>query len=249
MIEIGVEANKLRLVIETVNTLVDETRVNIGEDKLDIKAIDPSNVGMVHLSMKKDTFTKYELDEDDDSEEDKVIGVNLKRISDFLQLCDSDDIVNLDIDKDVLYLKADNLTQNIPLLDLDNLNPVEPPTLDLPNNVKLSAKFLRKGVRAADNITDHIVMTFEKDKFNIHGEDGNNKIDLELNPSNFENYDIEEEGTTKYGLDYFNAMIKCIKDSYIINLELKEDNPLMMDYDIDDDISVRFMLAPRISAE
>jgi len=247
MIKLGLEANKLRLVIETVNTLVDETRINIGKDKVDIKAIDPSNVGMVHLSLLKDTFTKYELE--DDMNEDKVIGVNLVRLTDFLQLCDSSDNVIMKIDGDILYLKSSNLTQTIPLLDLENLTKVDPPTLDLPNKFKLSAKFLRKGVKAANNITDHLIITFEKDNFNIHGVDGNNKIDLQLDSNDFEKYEIEEEGSTKYGLDYFNAMIKCIKDTYELKLELKDDHPLMMDYDIDDDISVRFMLAPRIDAD
>jgi len=55
-----IKADSLKEFIGTVGSLVDEAKLNVSEDSLQIKAVDPSHVAMIETNLVKSAFDSYE---------------------------------------------------------------------------------------------------------------------------------------------------------------------------------------------
>ena len=88
-----VSADTLRTALDSVSVLVEECKIHLEEDGLEIRAVDPANVGMVDLSLSAAAFESYETD-------GGVIGVDLE--------VDHADVGGVDrADREAVGLEAD----------------------------------------------------------------------------------------------------------------------------------------------
>ena len=62
MFKARIKADNLKEFIGTVGSLVDEAKLNVSEDGMQIKAVDPSHVAMIEANLIKSAFDSYETD-------------------------------------------------------------------------------------------------------------------------------------------------------------------------------------------
>ncbi|GGL46298.1 DNA polymerase sliding clamp [Halocalculus aciditolerans] len=240
-----VSAETLRTTLDSVSVLVDECKIHLNEDGLEIRAVDPANVGMVDLGLDADAFESYEAD-------GGLIGVNLSRLEDIAGMANSGDLVHLELDEETrkLHIQIDGLEYTLALIDPDSIRQ-EPdiPDLDLPARVVVEGADIDRAVRAADMVSDHIALGVADDQFYIDAEGDTDDVHLELDRDDLIDLDAGDAHSL-FSLDYLKDMNKAIPKDAEVTLELGEEFPVKLHFDIAEGLgTVTFMLAPRIQSD
>ncbi len=244
MLNAEIKSNVLKELVEIVGTIVDEVKINLDENGLSLKAVDPAHVAMVDLTLKSEGFESYEANETE-------LGLNLNKIEQFLKLAGSDDVIKIvhDEEENRLTMSVRNITQKMPLLDTAGMTDPNVPSLDLPINLQIKGEHLLNGVKASENISDHISITANSDGFEIFSEEDENEVEMSVGEEELEKLDANEEVRSLFALDYFSDMVKCVSRDTILDIELGADYPIKIQFDFaDDNGNVRYLLAPRIES-
>jgi len=241
-----VSANTLQATLDSVGVLVDECKIHMEEDGLEIRAVDPANVGMVDLSLSAEAFESYEAD-------GGLIGVNLVRLQDIAGMADSDQLVHLELDEETrkLHISIDGLEYTLALIDPESIRE-EPdlPDLDLPANIVIEGRDIDRAVTAADMVSDHIELGVDdaEEVFYVKAEGDTDDVHLELDTDDLIDL-VVGPASSLFSLDYLKDMNKAIPADAEVRMELGEEFPVKMHFDIaDGEGAVTFMLAPRIQS-
>jgi proliferating cell nuclear antigen len=242
-----VSADTLGTTLDSVSVLVDECKIHLEADGIEIRAVDPANVGMVDLSLAESAFESYETD-------GGVIGVNLSRLEDIAGMAEAGQLVHLELDEETrkLHIAIDGLEYTLALIDPDSIRQ-EPdlPDLDLSSNVVIEGRDINRAVTAADMVSDHIALGVDADdeQFYVDAEGDTDDVHLELTREDL--IDLTAgDAHSLFSLDYLKDMDKAIPSDAEVEMELGEEFPVKMHFDIAEGKgTVTYMLAPRIQSE
>ena len=242
-----VSSGTLRAALDSVGVLVDECKIRLDEDELTIRAVDPANVGMVDLSLSPDAFESYETD-------GGVIGVNLSRLEEMVKMASADQLVHLELDEETrkLHIQFDGLEYTLALIDPDSIRQ-EPdlPDLDLAAEIVLEGSHIDRAVKAADMVSEHIVLGVneEEDHFYVDAQGDTDDVHFELDREDL--IDLTPgDAHSLFSLDYLKEMNKAIPNDAEVTIELGEDFPVKLHFDIaEGQGNVTYMLAPRIQSD
>ena len=251
MFKARIKADNLKEFIGTVGSLVDEAKLNVNEDGMQIKAVDPSHVAMIEANLIKSAFDSYETDVAE-------MGIDVDKFKTVLAVAGKEDMISLEKDDKLnrLVVNIGNLTRAMPLLDTSGMPDPKVPSLDLPAFVSVSVEEISQGLKASKSVSDHIALTTTKDSFRLVCEgDNQNRVDLTLGKEQLEKLVSPEETTSLFSLEYFALMVNSLPPDRILHINLGTDLPVKMDADLAiDDLTgaqgnVKFLLAPRIDRE
>jgi proliferating cell nuclear antigen len=241
-----VRADTLQATLDSVGVLVEECKIHLDEAGLEIRAVDPANVGMVDLSLDAGAFESYEAD-------GGLIGVNLVRLADIAGMADSDQLVNLELDEETrkLHISIDGLEYTLALIDPESIRE-EPdlPELDLPATIVIEGRDIDRAVTAADMVSDHIELGVDDstETFYVSAEGDTDDVHLELDADDLIDL-IAGPASSLFSLDYLDDMDSAIPKDAEVRMELGEEFPVKLHFDIaEGDGSVTYMLAPRIQS-
>jgi proliferating cell nuclear antigen len=242
-----VSSGTLRAALDSVSVLVDECKIRLEDDGLTIRAVDPANVGMVDLSLAAAAFESYETD-------GGVIGVDLSRLEDIAGMADTDQLVELELDEETrkLHIQFDGLEYTLALIDPDSIRQ-EPdlPDLDLSAEIVLEGRDIDRAVKAADMVSDHIALGVDADaeQFYVDAEGDTDDVHFELDHGDLIAL-TAGDAHSLFSLDYLKEMNKAIPNDAEVTLELGEEFPVKMHFDIaEGQGNVTYMLAPRIQSD
>jgi len=100
-----ISAKNMKEIVEVLKALVDETKIELDEEGMKIKAIDPGHVTMATVELSKEGFFEYEVNEKN------VIGIDLNKIIDFLKNINED--IEIIVDGNRATLNAGYLSKTI----------------------------------------------------------------------------------------------------------------------------------------
>ena len=251
MFKARIKADNLKEFIGTVGSLVDEAKLNVNEDGMQIKAVDPSHVAMIEANLIKSAFDSYETDVAE-------MGIDVDKFKTVLAVAGKEDMVSLEKDDKLnrLIVNIGNLTRAMPLLDTSGMPDPKVPSLDLPAFVSVSVEEISQGLKASKSVSDHIALSTTKDSFRLICEgDNQNRVDLTLGKEQLEKLVSPEETTSLFSLEYFALMVNSLPPDRILHINLGNDLPVKVDADLAiEDLTgaqgnVKFLLAPRIDRE
>jgi len=136
-----------------------------------------------------------------------------------------------------------------------------PEDLDLDANVTVAFEDLKRGITAADMVSDHVRFrtgTSDDGKIAcyIEAEGDTDDVDLELTHEKLVAIDAApDDGDSLFSLDYLKDIKKPIPKDAKVRIELGEEHPIKLHYghtEMGDDAlagDCTVMLAPRISSE
>ena len=241
-----VRADTLQATLDSVGVLVDECKIHLTEDGLEIRAVDPANVGMVDLSLEAEAFESYEAD-------GGLIGVNLVRLKDIAGMAGGDQLVHLDLDEETrkLHISIDGLEYTLALIDPESIRE-EPdlPDLDLSATIVIEGRDIDRAVTAADMVSDHIELGVEEgdELFYVAAEGDTDDVHLELGQDDLIDL-VTGPASSLFSLDYLQDMNKAIPKDTEVTMELGEEFPVKLHFDYaEGQGSVTYMLAPRIQS-
>ncbi len=245
MFKAKVKADVLKTMLDAVSSLVDEAKIHLTPEGLNLKAVDPAHVAMVDLSLGKKAFLEYKATEMD-------IGMDLDKLKDILKLASGQDIIELDYKEDAhkLVLKIGHTTRRMALVDTQNIADPKVPNLNLPNTVTIRAGDLQQGIKASEAVADHVALVADGKAFELIADGDTDQVHLRLEGDELVKIQAPQKSRSLFSLDYFGQMAKVVKATDSITLHLGSDFPVKVEFDIADGAGhVVYLLAPRIQSE
>lgn len=245
MFKATIDADILKSSIETLSVLVDEARFRISPEGLSVRAVDPANVAMVSFELNSNAFDEFSAD-------DCEIGMDLSKINDIFSVAGRDDKVTMELDEmsQKLSLQLGGLSYTLALLDPSTIR-AEPriPQLELPAEAVLNGKDLQRAVKAAEKISDHMLLGIEGDVFYMEAEGDTDRVRLDMPKDQL--IDLKSgDARSLFSLDYLSDIVKPASKSNEITVELGKDFPVKIGFSIANGAGkVGYLLAPRIESD
>ena len=242
-----VHADTLETTLDSVSALVEECTIHLNEDGLAISAVDPANVGMVDCTLDVTAFESYETSGD-------RIGVDLTRLHGVLGMADSGQLVHLELDDETrkLHIQLGGLDYTLALIDPDNIrDEPEIPDLDLPATIVVEGRDIDRAVTAADMVSEHIAFGVDEDEsvFFVEAAGDTDSVDLRLDETDLIDL-VPGPAYSRFSLGYLNDMAAAIPTEGEVTIELGEEFPVKLHFEIADGTGqVTYLLAPRIDSE
>jgi proliferating cell nuclear antigen len=234
----------LKLIFDTVSSIVDEVIIKVDNDGLRLNALDRGHFTYINLNLRPDLFDEYVCDEPE------TIGVDSYELLKVLKLAKKDDRVILSVEDYALIIILEGESRSrfkIKLIDVDEESP-DPPTLEFPVTFSLDVSVLKdtlKKVEAFDTSTNNKII-FEVDKDYFYAYSDNEMVDIDIKFLHGEN--VESNHKSVFTIDKVKNILRAEKLSEYITIRLGDDMPMSMSYDLLD-AEFSFLLAPRIESE
>ncbi|HUL61644.1 MAG TPA: DNA polymerase sliding clamp [Methanocella sp.] len=246
MFKAAINAEVFKDAIEAVSTLVDEAKFRINRDGMTARAVDPANVAMVSFELGAKAFESYEASEGE-------IGIDLVRFMDILGMAAKDDRLELNLNEETrkLEIRTGELAYTLSLLDPSSIRK-EPkvPSLELPAKIALNGAELRRAVKAAEKVSDHMALGVQDKVFYVEAEGDLDKVRLEIPESKLISLKSSGNVRSLFSLDYLNDIVKSLGKAEQVSIDLGTDYPVKFTFSIAaGNGTVVYLLAPRIESE
>ena len=243
----------LKVIIETLASIIDETEFRVSPNDFTISAMDPSRICLLKLSIGKENFEEYKC-----SKESKV-GLNLDDLDKILKRTGTDDTVTIDFnEKDQkIKIKMQSKTEakkrvrtfSLALLDIeiedipmDNLLAIEYPTKWV-----IEPDFLVEAIKDAEIYSEILNIKADENQgltFSSSGQIG--EMEYELDSDELIESDISETSSGAYSLTFLKAILKLASITDKLEISLKSDHPLKMMFNLLEGGELNYFLAPRV---
>jgi len=243
--DVKIDKSILRDLVNNTLAMNDEVVLDVNEEYIQIQTMDPGRVGMINLILNDEPFDRYNVEE-------QKIGVNMDKISGFFPLAEEDEIEIKKVEGNRLRLKSGNMTREMQLLDTDGLEEKNTPDIDFENEFTIKGKYLLRGVKASDSISDQTEVKVVEDKEHIefYSKEGEDEVEYVLTKDKMESYDINDDTKGMFDLEYFKDIFANIGKKDEVELSTKENYPIEFQFKFaDGDGDITFLVAPRVSAE
>ena len=245
--QVAIKSTPIKEFVGTLRAIVDEAKFHIGPDGIQARAVDPANVAMDDIELCAAGFESYEAS-------DGVLGLNLERLEEVLKLADKGDLVQMAFDTTAvkLVIHIDGVEFTMACIDPDSIRQ-EPdiPEMELPISFTVDEGQLKRGIKAADMVSDHISLLCDEANQSAHiiASGDTDNVDLELSDD-----DLIEltavDGEAMFSLDYVKDIARKIPNNAEVSLTFGSDFPVKIRYEFaDGEGQVLSMIAPRIRSD
>jgi proliferating cell nuclear antigen len=245
MFKATINAELLKDAIASLTIIVDEVRFRIKPEGISVKAVDPANVAMVTFELGSSAFDEYSADECE-------IGVDLNKITGLMGIADKGDTVRIELEEEnhKLLIDVGGLSYTLSLLDPSTIR-AEPrvPQLELPAKVVMNGTDLRHAVKAAEKISNHMLMGVSGDTFYMEAKGDTDQVRLEMSRDQL--IDLKScDVSSLFSLDYLTDIAKPTNKVNEVSLSLGRDFPVIIDFEIANGAGrISYLLAPRIEKD
>lgn len=227
--------------IGIISELVTEVKLKINQEGLNLTAIDPANVAMVHFKMPSALFSQFELPKDE------VIGINLENLKAVLRRCKSGSALTMVTEDNRLKIGIQDRVKrdfSLALLDLDS-EEKNMPQWEFKSVIKMDAEEFLEVIEDCLVVSDACTFIAEPNKFTVEAS-GLNSARAEFSSDELEIY----SGTSKarFSLEYLNKFTKGAKISSRVTLSFSDNHPMRIDFPTGN-VMLSFVLAPRIEQD
>jgi proliferating cell nuclear antigen len=224
MFQAKLKSETLKGVVDVVSTLIDEAKFKIDSNGISLKAVDPAHVAMIDLHLDKGAFEQFSATETE-------LGIDLDKLRDVIRLAKSGDLIEMRQD----------------LVSTEGMSDPKVPNLTLPAKVSVNVEELQRGIKAAESISDHIALNVNPEGFELISEGDTDLVSLKLPKDILVALDCKEPIRSLFPMDYFSNMIRAIPSGTVVSINLGNDLPLKLDFEIAGGKGrTKYLLAPRI---
>lgn len=239
------EPKYLKESISIISDLVNETRIKVTKDGLELVAMDPANVAMVIFKLLSSAFTEYTVDKEAE------IAVNLNSLKQVLRRANPNDMLTLELEDNKLkiQLKSESTrTFNLPIIDIEEKEQ-KVPDLNFPVSIETNAVALSEAIEDADIVAEAVSFIAEPKRFMLQAEGDLSNAQIELKPGEDTKINTKEKIKAKYSIEYLKKMMQGSKLADKVTIRFNKDYPLKLDYNAVDRVLLSFILAPRVENE
>ena len=248
----------LKQLVSVINVLADEVPLELNENGIHVRVMDPSRVAMIDAAWPKTIFEEYNC------LAPIRVGVNLGELMKLLRRGSKNDSVDLDWSSETAKFKVSikNTSGNnassrnfmLPSLNADE-DQVPEPKLSFNAKAKMVASTFQQVMNDADIVSDHVRLEVKADQMQVIGQGDLMAATITLSK---EQGLLELESTNEVQATYSNAFIgsivKAVPPDSLLMLELSTDMPIKLSVmgvldTQNTDTHIIFFIAPRIETE
>ena len=251
-----VSADTLQAALDSVSVLVDECKIHLEEDGLEIRAVDPANVAMVDLDVEPGAFESV-------GDGSFPIGVNFQKLDSYIDGASGGDLITLSVDAEVRKVNIEHTNVEVEMAGIDpgamRGEPDIPDNIDHRAEFEVDAKVLADAVENADLVSDHVELKADIDEeaLVVTGRGDIDEIETVIGEDELSEANFPEEVTSLFSLPYlvggsqggskYGGILKPLSSGTEVTGKLDDEMPVFIDYEFADGFgSVEMMLAPRI---
>ena len=203
MLNVTARQELMRTIVETLGVVVEEARLDFGEDGLSVRVVDPSHVAMIKMDVDSAAFETWEVDE-------TKLGLEMRKMTQFLSVAGAGDMVELAYNDESgqATIHIGRIDLNLRPLDNSTLNPPNVPSLELPCGVTIGGSELAQALRAAKLVGDLVNLSLTEDTFTVNVKGSTDSVNLDFTKDDLHAIDCKEAARSQYSLDLPNSTSK-----------------------------------------
>ena len=250
-----VQSSTIKVLVEALKEILTDTVLEITPEHIKICTMDTSHIILIHLKLDASKFEYFYC------EGRKLIGLNILNLNKIIKTIHNNDTLTLYMTSDDcnhLCIKIDNSEKNttrvtkLNLLDLENNN-YEIPAATFNSVITLPSNDFQKICRDINNLSEFVEIKNVNNRLIISCEgdfcsqeivivDSDKKMVLNEDSDNCEIF----QGI--FNVRYLVLFTKCTNLSNTVELYLKNDYPLIIQYTVGSLGSIKLCLAPQQSS-
>jgi len=246
MLNATISGKRFKEFFKALSAFISEATLNINETGISSSAIDQSGVALVEIILVSDAFESYKAT-------DGKVGISLVSIVEILELIDDEEKVsiNLNITNQTFDISISGMLYEISLIDISTIKtPVKVSESETPSVVVLRGIHLKRGIKASEKVSDYVYINVNTKGLKIKAMGILSKIKLSLKREDLIKYNVIEDTSLLLASQYLVAITKVIKNNMNVKLEIANQLPIKISFDIADRLgAVTYYLAPRVENE
>jgi len=239
------EPKYLKDSISIISELVNETRIKVSSDGIELIAMDPANVAMVVFKLFPSAFIEYQVDKPVD------IAINLTNFKQILRRANPTDVLTLETSDNKLKMQlkgSSTRTFDLPIIDIEEKEQ-KVPELKFPVSIQTSSAVLNEAIGDADTVSESVNFMAEPGIFGLKAEGDLNSAAIEIKADDTTKIEATEKVSSKYSVEYLKKMIEGSKLADTVSIQFNKDYPLKLTYATVDKVMLSFILAPRVDTD
>lgn len=247
-----IQSSTIKVLIEALKEILTDTVIEFTPENIKICTMDSSHVILVHLKLEASKFEYYFC------ESKKLIGINILNLNKIIKTINNNDTLTLYMHADDcnhLCIKIENNDKNtkritkLNLLDLENTN-FDIPAAVFNSVITLPSSDFQKICRDVHNLSEFVEIKNVHNKLIIscNGDFCSQEIvisDSDKKRMDKSNDQAQEIFQGVFNVKYLVLFTKCTNLSNTVELYLKNDYPLIIQYTVGSLGSVKLCLAPQ----
>jgi proliferating cell nuclear antigen len=236
------ETRLLKDSLTIIADLVNEVRIKITPDALEIIAMDPANVAMVVYKLLSSSFAEYSVGQS------YVLGVNLGDLKSVFRRVKPADTLTLEMTENKLKVTLKGASKReffLPLIDIDEKEQ-KVPNLSFTATVHTTSDTLLEAIDDADIIGESVTFHADKEAFTVSSSSDLSKAIIEIPADERTKIKSAESVKSKYSIEYLKKMAPAGKLAPNVEISFAKDYPLKLEYKLIDKMGLVFILAPRV---
>ena len=242
------DAKRYKNAMDAIVNLIDEGQLEVGEEGINLRAMDPSQIAMVIFSMPKASFSEYSA-----PAPPAKVGINFDNFTKILARARQGEKLEVSLEGAKVQLRfagrGRKRSFKVPVLDMP-AGATKEPKIVHDAVVKIESSHLRESLRDAALIGSHITLeaTAEGFYFEVHGDSSDLIEEDEKQSEGVLEMRVDKPSRATFPLQYLEDIVKACPDGVPIVLNLKTNAPLKVDYEVEGS-RVSYYLAPRIEGD
>ncbi|CAD8106488.1 unnamed protein product [Paramecium primaurelia] len=240
-------------IVEAIKELVKNVNLEANGTGISLQAMDTSHVALVALQLNEKGFKKYRC------EKSLTMGLSIENLQKILKCSGNDDQITLRTQEEepttlsFTFESKNRISEfqlNLMSLDQEQLGV---PDTDYSSVIKMPSNEFTKICRELGNINEAIGIETSKDgiKFYVKGDIGEGQVSVKSNDGEKKEErvecDVDEPVNLSFAVRYFNLFNKAAALSPQVILSMSQDQPLVIEYQIENMGSLKLYLAPKIN--
>lgn len=234
------DANSWKRSVDAIAALIDEGTFEFTESAMSLKAMDPSQIAMVDFEMAKKAFKAYDVSQK------QSIGIDFSELSRVMRRAHPEDSITMELKGNKLEIHYDGKTKRkflLPLIDA-TAHPNKP-KIEFDVKIKVPANDLKEVLADVELVSNYVVFEANEKSVEISSESESGKAEISLPKDAVLELKATKAARAMFPLEYLKNMTRNTDVSTVIEINLKKDNPMKMEYAIGEG-KVTYFLAPRI---
>ncbi|HUY70546.1 MAG TPA: proliferating cell nuclear antigen (pcna) [Candidatus Baltobacteraceae bacterium] len=236
------DARYWKTCVDSIVSLIDEGSFSITKEGISLKAMDPSGISMVSFMMPNKAFSKYDIDKP------ATVGLNLDNLSKILASSrNSEQLVMKESgNKFSIEFIGPNSRRRykLPIIDVKKDADKEP-KVEFDALVEVKSDSLKEILKDATLLSTYVGFKTEKDSFMVvaKGDAGELEEEHMNNADVIKKIEVSKGSSATFNLDYLDRMISAAPANSSINLSIKTEEPIRVEYKIGEAVVI-YYLAP-----
>ena len=236
-------SEELKQVIGCIANIVDDATIEVTNEGLTFRGMDPSHVVLLDVRMSNASFEKYQVNQEGN------FAFRTKELKDILKNFNKKDSVRLYTKDSMLAIETRTSKTNLRLIEASKVNcPL--PKLMYTSRVMITLDALKRTLKQIQTVSDYA--TFETTMARNFiasgkGDNGDSERTFELGMEELPDIEVKEHTTSTYSLEYLQPFLRQLKSS-IVTLEYRTAQPIRIEAPIDNISKTFFYIAPRIES-